>query len=584
VRNVGLLLALVACGCSAQPGAVEVRVVDEAGRPTPARLELSGENGGFHVADDALSIKNECWTTPPPEWARGLVTARSIANPYTGATQFYADGSAHAALPAGRYRLRATKGIEYRVAAREIEVRPGETTRVELALRRWMDMPETGWFSADDHLHITRLTPEDDALIGRWMRAEDLHVANLLQMGTAEHFEITPQYAFGDGGARRDGDSLLLAGQEHPRTHVLGHTITLGAEAAIDRRDSYNIYQDVWREARRLGGASGYAHWGTRQARNGLAIDAPTGLLSFLEVLQFDLPWYEVLYELLNLGVRIAPSAGSDYPCIPSIPGRERFYTRVEGTPTRASWIAGVRSGRTFATNGPLLQLTIDGAGIGDELALEAPADVRVRGRVRFDPTRDDVQLLELVRGGEVVARATERRQAGEIALDTTAAVSGSTWLALRASGEKLGEILMKTEWYLGPDQLETGCRFGCGASMFERAEYVGAGRVRPAAAHTAPIYVSVDGAALDPPPQLLRAWIARLDALAAQLADDRLEELVVWRPLAGTLLIDGVPAEDLRRDRPALLAVIAEARRHYERLLAHERPAAALRRDMGPR
>jgi hypothetical protein len=579
------MLALLAFGCSAPPGTVEIRVVDEAGRPTPARLEIRGEDGGFHVADDALTVKNECWTTPPPEWARGLVTARSIANPYTGATQFYSDGSARAALPAGHYRLRATKGIEYRVAAREIEVLSGETTRVELALKRWIDMPETGWYSADDHLHITRETPEDDALIGDWMRAEDLHVANLLQMGTATHFGITPQYAFGDAGAHREGSSLLLAGQEHPRTHVLGHTITLGAAAAIDRRSSYTVYGDFWREARRLGGASGYAHWGTRQARNGLAIDAPSGLLAFVEVLQFDLPWYDVLYELLNLGVRIAPSAGTDYPCIPSIPGRERFYTRVEGTPTRASWIAGVRAGRTFATNGPLIQLSIEGVGVGDELTLGAPAELRVRGRVRFDPTRDDVERLELVRGGEVVAQATERSRAGEIVLDVEAAVSESTWLALRASGEKRGELRMQTAWYLRPDQLETGCRFGCGASMFERAEYVGSGRARPAAAHTAPIYVSVGGAAVAPPPTLLRAWIGRLDTLAAQLTDDRLEELVVWRPFAGTLLIDGVPADALRRDRPALLAVIAEARRHYERLLlARERPVAELRRDPGPR
>ncbi|MBW2270161.1 MAG: CehA/McbA family metallohydrolase [Deltaproteobacteria bacterium] len=554
--------------CSETPATLEIRVVDESGQPTPARLELLDEAGQSHIADDGLRVKTECFTTPLPDWASSLVTARSIDNPYTGTTQFYADGTARASLPPGRYRARASKGIEYRVASGVIDLGAGASDRLELVLERWIDMPAQGWFSSDDHLHITRLTAEDDALIGKWMRAEDLHVANLLRMGTQEHFGITPQYAFGDDGAYRDGSSLVLAGQEHPRTHVLGHTITLGAEAAIDRRDSYAIYQGFWQESRRLGGASGYAHLGTGHAREGLAIDAPTGLLSFLEVLQFDIAWYEVLYELLNLGVRIAPSAGTDFPCIPSIPGRERFYTRVGEVggelPTRASWIAGVRAGHTFATNGPLLELEIGGVGIGHELHLDGPRDVRVHGRVRFDPARDDVQRLELVRGGEVVAVAGERVAPGEIRLDAKMRVPESTWLALRASGEKIGELpLVTTKWFR-PENLDIGCRLGCGASMYERAEYVGAGRTRPSLAHTAPIYVRVGDRAIRPAPELLRAWIARLDAFEAQLADDRLEELVVYRPFAGTLLIDGVPAEALRRDRPELLRLIAKARKEY--------------------
>ena len=34
-----------------------------------------------------------------------------------------------------------------------------------------------------------------------------------------------------------DGETRLFAGQEHPRTHFLGHTITLGAREPIDLRD-----------------------------------------------------------------------------------------------------------------------------------------------------------------------------------------------------------------------------------------------------------------------------------------------------------------------------------------------------------
>lgn len=205
-----------------------------------------------------------------------------------------------------------------------------------------------------------------------------------------------------------------------------------------------------------------------------------------------------------------------------------------------------------------------DGYGMGDEVVLESPRDVRIRGSVRFDPARDDVRELELVRNGEPVALATRRSAPGRIALEVSQPVRRPGWFALRASGEKIGETRMETPWLLTPRSLEVGCAFGCGASLFERAEFVGAGRARPAAAHSAPIYVGIAGARPEPPAETVGRTLARLDALEARLADERLDELVVLRPFASRLLIDGVPADALRRDRPALRAAIDAARRHY--------------------
>ncbi len=564
---IGLLA--ICFGCARGDGTLELRILDDAREPVPARIELLDQFGDSHVAEDALEINTECFIVPFPEWASSLQRARSLDNPYTDTRQFYVDGESRTALAPGRYRLSVSRGIEYKAETLEIEIEPGKTTRMELAPRRWIDMPAAGWYSADDHLHITRSKSEDDARIGAWMRAEDLHIANLLQMGTAEHFDITPQYAFGDAGVYRAGETQLISGQEHPRTHVLGHTIILGAQAPIDRRDSYLVYEGFWEEAKRLGGAAGYAHWGEGQARNGLTIDAPSGLLSFIEVLQFDLPHYDVWYEMLNLGAHLAPAAGTDYPCIPSIPGRERFYTRVEGPPTRASWIEGVRRGRTFVTNGPMLELDVDGAAIGDELRLESRETVHIRGRVRFDPERDDVYGLELVRNGVIEAEASTRSAPGEIVLDVTAAVRESSWFALRAVGDKVGETRMQTPWFLEPEVLRQACRFGCGASMVQRAAFVGTGRARPSAAHTAPIYVTVAGAKPLPPPELVQHALERLDLLEAQLTDARIDELVVFRPFADELLVDGVPESALVRDRETLRGLIEKARAHYRAMLA---------------
>lgn len=263
----------------------------------------------------------------------------------------------------------------------------GEPQEITFALERWADPASEGWYGVDDHLHITRRHPDDNHRIARWMRAEGLHIANLLEMGTAAQVSVTPQYAYGDPGAYRDGPLLLLAGEEHPRTHLLGHTIMLGTEQRVDRRDEYIVYQSTFAEGSRLGGVSGFAHFGMGPAQDGLAITAPTGLVRFVEVLQFEYPHYDVWYQLLNLGFRIAPSAGTDFPCgPPSLPGRERFYAQISGEVNRESFVAAVRAGRTFVTNGPLLELSVNGAGPGAAITLDAPGTVPVRGRVRFDP------------------------------------------------------------------------------------------------------------------------------------------------------------------------------------------------------
>jgi hypothetical protein len=560
-------MLLAACG-EANVGTLDIRVVEAGtGRAIPARLDLIDSAGEAWIPPEALLLSFECYTAPLPGWLRELNRSRGIRNRAAGTEQFYLDGAGRLDLPPGRYRVRAFKGIEYRVAGQQVEIRAGETRDVRLELTRWIDMPARGWYAADDHVHVTRRTPEDDRRIGAWMRAEDLHVASLLQMGTVDQFGVTPQHGFGAAGEFRRDETLLVSGQEHPRTHFLGHTITLGADVAIDRRDTYIVYETFWRASRLRNGLSGFAHWGLGPARDGLAIDAPRGLVFFLEVLQFEYPHYDVWYELLDLGVRLTPTAGTDFPCGTDwgVPGRERFCTRLPARPTRESWLAGVRAGRTFVTNGPLLDLRMGEAGMGEELRLSGAAVVPVDAWVRYDPTRDDVQQVELLRNGEPITAPVERRGPGELRLHVDHEVEGSAWYALRVSGSKLGEAPVReplARWMQA---------FGDRVSDFRepvarsQAFYSARERVRPSAAHSAPIYVSVDGLDAERAHRAslrARAALARLEELEVRLADERIEDAELWDWVPYS---DAVPVEHLRRNRSALLRAIDEARRQYE-------------------
>jgi hypothetical protein len=439
--------------------------------------------------------------------------------------------------------VRVEKGFEHRVATREYRLEAGETLSDVIVLERWSNLPAEGWFGADGHLHVARSRPEDDAWIATWMRAEDLHVANLLQWGTYRGLYGAPQYAFGEAGARRSGAAtLLLAGQEAPRTHVLGHLVVLGAEAPF-QPDPYLDTRGVFETAHALGGLAGYAHFGEAfGARRGLALDLPHEIVDFIEVVQVGRARYDTWYEALNAGLRIAPTAGSDYPCGEALPGSERFYTRVDGPLTRETWLEGVRRLRTFASNGPLLRFRVEDAGMGDVLRLPAAGPVSVEGEVRFDPQRDDVGWLELVQEGVVVQRVLRAGGAPRIELRATLPVERATWLALRAGGVQ--------EHVRGTPGLRIG---------LDLREPEPPGPL-PAAAHSAPVFIEIEGLPplRDTPTGVTsRAlWRQRREVLAREI-ESAFSDVPPLPEGAG-----GVPRSLLEASRPLLRAALEAADR----------------------
>ena len=88
------------------------------------------------------------------------------------------DGRVTQQVPPGNYLLRVTLGPEYDLAERRIEVSPGETADVEVALDRTVDTK--GWISTDYHAHST---PSGD----NYCNTRD-RIINF----AAEHIEFAP--------------------------------------------------------------------------------------------------------------------------------------------------------------------------------------------------------------------------------------------------------------------------------------------------------------------------------------------------------------------------------------------------------
>ena len=402
------------------------------GKKVPARVGLYDATGRSPLpSDQALTVHRFA-----DEVRMVRVRERSFW-PTEHRQAFYVDGSYETSLPAGSYELVVARGPEYRLHHDTIEIREGAPSNVTVSLKRYADLPGQGWLSGDGHIHVPRDEVEDYRLWAQ-MAAEDVHVASLLQMGniSGTHFD---QPGWGEEERFEREGHVLVSGQEDPRTGQRGHTIHHNLDRPIHDQDSYYLYHRVFEESHRQGGVSGYAHLGEWfGAQRGLALDVPFGLVDFIEVLQSGRLLTETWYGFLNLGYKVNPAAGSDFPYI-DLPGTVRNYAKVDGAFSPDAWFAAFRAGHMYVTNGPFLELTVNGQGMGEELRVERGARLDIVAEARLNPDVDELDRLELIVHGDIVATETAGDQE-RVELRTELTAEHSMWIAVRAFGARQEE------------------------------------------------------------------------------------------------------------------------------------------------
>jgi len=545
-----------------QAGILKLTILDsETDKAVPARIEVLDADGNSYFAEDALPIGGSCgemernegkpWRTIEYKGSSlkdALATfPTTIKDFITDKSYFYSTGQSTLKLPPGSFKIRVFKGPEYEVSHTEVKLVAGSTLKKSITLLRFVNMPAKGWYSADGHLHITRHHKGVDPFVLKLMQAEDIHVGNLLEIGRSAANSTAQQYTHGDKSLYQEGNYLITSGQENLRTHLLGHTITLGAEEFIYKPETYPLYRLAWQQAVDQGALNGYGHFGEDRLNldPGLPIVAPYNLMHFIEVLQLNQGHYNAWYNMLNLGFRITPTAGTDYMCGGVLPGAERFFTKVEGPLTFKNWLEGVRAGRTFITTGPLLEFSINGQDIGSEVILPEDGEVTIKGEVHFqkrgfDHLFDEMMELELVENGEVVRRFPRLDNSGKISFEIQHKVQETSWLALRINSLYLNKFPT---------------------------------RKLSDTAHSAPIYVTLE----NKPPisehprtqAIAKKWLASLDALAIRISEDNIEYLYERDPkfIRG----DHLPRQVLMDNHLALMKEIDHAKQYFQGFLKND-------------
>lgn len=174
-------------------------------------------------------------------------------------------------------------------------------------------------------------------------------------------------------------------------------------------------------QAQKTGGTTIWCHNGGGME---MPVAAALGNLNAFHLADGLDPETSRYYALLNCGLPMPLSCGTDW----WIYDHNRVYVQVQGSFTYDSWIEGLRAGRTFVTNGPLLTFSVNDAGPGERLRLDQPAIVRVRAGV---VSRVPFERVEIVQDGEVVAEqsAVNGRSAR---LERELEVRRGGWLAAR--------------------------------------------------------------------------------------------------------------------------------------------------------
>jgi len=370
---------------------------------------------------------------------------------------FIANGEFGIALPEGTYTLRVERGTEYRPEIRRIEIRPVDFHDEKIELARWINMNARGWYSGDLHNH------RDWQEVPTLLLAEDLNLAPTLttwvfgyrvmpiirpaatappirQVDATHAYSVFDTEIEGLGPASGSVDLLDLHSPLGLRKDQLGPVSTVYTELA-HRQGGYAQAWNTWWDSAALFALGQvdfvdivYNSFNPHGVELGWGIN-PIEHPEYATPVGAPLWAMDLYYKFLNCGFKLPVSAGtaSGVKYVPL--GYDRVYVKLSGGFDYQAWFRGLKAGRSFATNGPMLFLTVNGHEPGDSIVLPAATE-RSPGRLKVHAEAisiGDLDRLEIVWKGHIVktVEATDKKQ--NLSADIEMDAQSTGWFAARA-------------------------------------------------------------------------------------------------------------------------------------------------------
>jgi hypothetical protein len=466
VRNVPLLAPLA--------GSLRYTIRDASGSASPGRVTLRG-------------------IAPPPnpdfgEWER----AEGMRN-----VVYSASGEGELELAPGRYRVIVTRGFEYSIFEKEIQVGATSGASVRALLKHELDTP--GWVAGDFHVHAApsfdSTIPLADRVISLSAEGVEFAVATdhnhvtdyapaldetglVDRLGATPGVEVTTErwghfiafpYGVGQPGPPFEGvdpgsifDAIRAQSPNsviqinHPRMPPIAYFASLKVDASLSAAGEVAAAE---REHDRGGGRAAGGQTGF-ESRAGAALLEPAPGFSFdfdtIEVVNgFELADEPAMernladwFALLNLGYRYTAVGNSDsHSLVHQWVGFPRTYVRVETEDlSRLEGIEVAHAllyGRAQISNGIFLEVrAAAGAEPGDELTLaDGRLDLRILARAApwVSISHAEIWVNGVQRANSSLARAL--RAPNRLQWVTGLSIASDAWLVVIARGaEDLGE------------------------------------------------------------------------------------------------------------------------------------------------
>lgn len=482
-----ILLTIVSCQNQQDlPFTASVKVFDEHNKLTAARVRFTDLQGNY-IAPINQQVDF-------PVSSAGVPESKEQGAIMDGDRRFaYVDEQFEIALPTDSVRVEVVKGFHYKIYDDTLVVSNiGETLNIQL--KKWFEQPEDNWFTGDVHVHY--IDPEMALLE---MKAEDVNVCNLL----ISDFTVDHENFRGAIEPESDPEHIIYYGQEY-REYNLGHVNLLNLKGKLiepskgDRGYQYPLNLSASDEVRKNNGHISWAHFAAWPG-----LEGPLALVlkkvDAVELLCTIDPFHEPIfasdvvpeikmnsglrlwYRLLNCGLNIPLSAGTDKMNNQVTVGANRVYAQVEDDFTYDNWIKAINQGKTFISNSPFISFKVDDQGPGSIIDASGKRSYKITAEVW---SQFPIDRLEIVVNGELLAEKAIAAGESHAQLEVTYSTEKSAWVAARA-------------YQFSRSYTNKGLSFsqrrdaGGGPTIFN--QYFGTLRPETIFAHTSPVYLMVD-------------------------------------------------------------------------------------------
>ena len=416
-------------------------VVDkDTGEQIPARVQVTASSGNF------VSPKGAILKVGP------------------GAPFFYCDGKFEVAANRGPTRIVVERGTEYVPAVINVDAPSRGALAIDIALERWSELGNQGWHPGNTHIHYDEKEERPDDRLQLDPRVEDLRMTAVSILKRWDFDYATNKYPLGMLTEFSSAHHYVQCGEEnrhnaHGRENGYGHIMLLSVRNVVEPV-SRGLLVDAFDpdypplcyacdDTHRQGGIVIWCH-------NGSGMEAPVAAaLGKVDAFNlFDPNWmddeYDIYYRMLNAGIRLPASTGSDW----FICSANRVYAHTGGPFDYESWADSLKKGRSFITNGPALSLDVEGHGPGAQIELspEGTAAAAVSWSSHYPITR-----AEIIYNGRPVASRAFPEGSRKGLLETEVSVPADGWVAARLSSTARDSYLQPVFAHASPVYVKVG-------------------------------------------------------------------------------------------------------------------------------